>query len=563
GYAGSDCGASACSAIALPGFPYPGNLVPEPQWGPLALESTLNQKLQRAFGTMRFTLTDRLKAVVGVNHAQYSRDGTSYGVASDLSRSKTSPYAGLTFEFTPSVLGYVSYSDLYFPQSQADANDRYLDPSKGTNYEAGLKADWLDKRLLTSVAVFQAKQSGLATPTGTYNQNGQAVYAPEDVKSTGVELEAVGRLNNHIDLTAGYTTLKLTGPDGGAASSFVAPGHEVVFSFKVINPGLYVYHCATAPVAMHIANGMYGLILVEPEGGLPPVDKEYYIMQGDFYTKGKNGQPGLQPFDMQKAVDEHPDYVVFNGKVGSLTGDNAIRANVGETVRLFVGNGGPNLVSSFHVIGEIFDNVHVEGGDLINKNVQTTLVPAGGAVIVDFKVEVPGTFVIVDHALTRTFNKGSLGMLTVTGDENKQIYSGKQTEGIYQPEGGTIQKMPGAAAPPAPKAANIEERIALGKSVYAKTCLACHQDNGAGIANAFPPLAKSDYLNEDAGRAIDVVLHGKQGEITVNGQKYNGVMPAQVLSDEEIANVLTYVYASWGNKKQEIKPAMVAAKRTH
>lgn len=237
GYAGSDCGASACSAIALPGFPYPGNLVPEPQWGPLALESTLNQKLQRAFGTMRFTLTDRLKAVVGVNHAQYSRDGTSYGVASDLSRSKTSPYTGLTFEFTPSVLGYVSYSDLYFPQSQADANDRYLDPSKGTNYEAGLKADWLDKRLLTSVAVFQAKQSGLATPTGTYNQNGQAVYAPEDVKSTGVELEAVGRLNNHIDLTAGYTTLKLTGPDGGDTYAWV-PRHTANLALKARLPSL-------------------------------------------------------------------------------------------------------------------------------------------------------------------------------------------------------------------------------------------------------------------------------------------------------------------------------------
>ena len=223
------------------------------------------------------------------------------------------------------------------------------------------------------------------------------------------------KLPHNIDLHA------VTGPGGGAASSFVAPGHEVVFSFKVINPGLYVYHCATAPVGMHIANGMYGLILVEPEGGLPPVDKEYYIMQGDFYTKGANGDKGLQPFDMAKAIKEQPDYVVFNGAVGAIAGDNAITANVGERVRLYVGNGGPNLVSSFHVIGEIFDNVHVEGGDMINKNVQTTLIPAGGAAIVDFKVDVPGTFVIVDHSIFRTFNKGSLGMLKVTGDENKTI----------------------------------------------------------------------------------------------------------------------------------------------
>lgn len=365
------------------------------------------------------------------------------------------------------------------------------------------------------------------------------------------------RLPHNIDLHA------VTGPGGGAKSSFVAPGHEVVFSFKVINQGLYVYHCATAPVAMHIANGMYGLILVEPEGGLPPVDKEYYVMQGDFYTKGKNGDPGLQTFDMQKAVDEHPDYVVFNGKVNALTGDKSLTAKVGETVRLYVGNGGPNLISSFHVIGEIFDNVYVEGGEMINKNVQTTLIPAGGAAIVDFKVEVPGTFILVDHALTRTFNKGSLGMLTVTGDGNKTIYSGTQTEGIYKPEGGTIQVMPDGHIKDEPKAANMEERIEMGKNVYAKTCIACHQETGIGLPNAFPPLAGSNYLNEDPNRAIEIVLKGKTGEVLVNGKKFNGIMPAQVLSDEQIANVLSYVYSNWGNKKQEITPKMVAAKRGH
>jgi len=198
------------------------------------------------------------------------------------------------------------------------------------------------------------------------------------------------KLPHNIDLHA------VTGPGGGAASSLVAPGHEKTFSFKTLNPGLYVYHCATAPVGMHIANGMYGLILVEPEGGLPPVDKEYYVMQGDFYTKGRYGDQGFQPFDMEKAIDEKADYVVFNGKVGALTGDKSLTAKVGETVRIYMGNGGPNLVSSFHVIGEIFDRVHVEGGSLINENVQTTLIPAGGAAIVEFKVEVPGTLILVD-----------------------------------------------------------------------------------------------------------------------------------------------------------------------
>lgn len=363
------------------------------------------------------------------------------------------------------------------------------------------------------------------------------------------------KLPHNIDLHA------VTGPGGGATSSLVAPGQEKTFNFKCINPGLYVYHCATAPVGMHIANGMYGLILVEPEGGLPPVDKEYYVMQGDFYTKGKYGEPGMQPFDMTKAVDEHPDYVVFNGKVGALTGDGALTAKKGETVRLYMGNGGPNIVSSFHVIGEIFDKVHVEGGDLINENVQTTLIPAGGAAIVEFKVDVPGTFILVDHSIFRAFNKGALGMLKVEGDEDKKIYSGTTQEGIYHPEGGTIQNMPSVNGKEIIVAKTLEQQIADGKNIYDRTCFACHQSEGQGIPGAFPPLAKSDYLNADSNRAISAVLHGLTGEITVNGNKFNSVMTSQNLTDQEISDVLTYVYNSWGNNKTNVTPEMVKTER--
>lgn len=363
------------------------------------------------------------------------------------------------------------------------------------------------------------------------------------------------KLPHNIDLHA------VTGPGGGATSSLVAPGQEKTFNFKCINPGLYVYHCATAPVGMHIANGMYGLILVEPEGGLPPVDKEYYVMQGDFYTKGKYGEPGMQPFDMTKAVDEHPDYVVFNGKVGALTGDGALTAKKGETVRLYMGNGGPNIVSSFHVIGEIFDKVHVEGGDLINENVQTTLIPAGGAAIVEFKVDVPGTFILVDHSIFRAFNKGALGMLKVEGDEDKKIYSGTTQEGIYHPEGGTIQNMPSVNGKEIIVAKTLEQQIADGKNIYGRTCFACHQSEGQGIPGAFPPLAKSDYLNADSNQAISAVLHGLTGEITVNGNKFNSVMTSQNLTDQEISDVLTYVYNSWGNNKTNVTPEMVKTER--
>ncbi|WP_224999162.1 copper-containing nitrite reductase [Cesiribacter sp. SM1] len=356
---------------------------------------------------------------------------------------------------------------------------------------------------------------------------------------------------HNIDLHA------VTGQGGGAAATFTAPGHETVFSFTALNPGLYVYHCATAPVGMHIANGMYGLIMVEPKEGMPKVDKEYYVMQGEFYTKGDFGDSGLQPFDMNKALDENPPYVVFNGSVGALTGDNSITAKAGDNVRLYIGNGGPNLVSSFHVIGEIFDKVYVEGGKSLNENVQTTLVPAGGSAITEFKVDVPGTFILVDHSIFRAFNKGALGMLKVDGEENLQVYSGQTEDRVYQPEGSTIQEMPLAKAPEAAKAANKAERLAMGKMVYTANCQACHQSEGQGIAKAFPPLAKSDFLNADIDRSIQVVTHGLEGPIKVNGQTYNSTMPKLKLSEEDVANVMTYVLNNWGNKGGEVTPDQV------
>jgi nitrite reductase (NO-forming) len=237
-----------------------------------------------------------------------------------------------------------------------------------------------------------------------------------------VQIRLVNQTTAHnahsIDLHA------VTGPGGGAAVTQVMPGEAGVFEWKAINPGLYVYHCATPHVPVHIANGMYGMVLVEPAGGLPRVDREYYVMQGEFYTKGRTMTPGLQPFDADKARDERPEYVLFNGRMGALLDEGALKARTGETVRLYVGNGGPNLVSSFHVIGEIFDRVYPEastGGDL-KRNVQTTLIPAGGAAIVEFKVDVPGRFLLVDHSISRAMDKGALGSLVVSGDDRPDIF---------------------------------------------------------------------------------------------------------------------------------------------
>jgi nitrite reductase (NO-forming) len=370
-------------------------------------------------------------------------------------------------------------------------------------------------------------------------------------------------LNNHpsskvphnIDLHA------VTGPGGGAASSFTAPGHSSQFTFTALNSGLYVYHCATAPVPMHISNGMYGLILVEPKNGMPPADREYYVMQGDMYTQGPTGEAGLQIFDNVKATDERPTYVVFNGSVGALVGDKALQAKVGETVRLYFGVGGPNLTSSFHVIGEIFDRLWPEGGmKFVQENVQTTLVPSGGATIAEFKVDVPGTFILVDHSLSRAFNKGALGMLKVTGPDNRVLYSGKEIDEVYigqQSAAGSaastreaqlvVQKAEAIARNP--EIANITKEIQLerGKKVFLTACFACHMAEGQGLPGVFPPLAGSDYLKADKLRAVRTVLKGLTGPITVNGKPYNNMMPPQEFNDDQVADVLTYVMNSWGN----------------
>ncbi|MBN9602272.1 MAG: nitrite reductase, copper-containing [Afipia felis] len=222
-----------------------------------------------------------------------------------------------------------------------------------------------------------------------------------------------------------------TGPGGGAAALQVDPGKEKSMTFKALKPGLYVYHCATPMVAEHIANGMYGMILVEPEEGLSKVDHEFYVMQGEIYTEAPFGQHGSQEFSVEKLLAEKPEYFVFNGSVGAITKLHPLHAKVGETVRIFFGVGGPNFTSSFHVIGEIFDKVYNLGG-LISpplEGIQTVTVPPGGAVITEFKLDVPGGYTLVDHALARA-ERGLAGMLVVEGEPNRDIYNGVVEPGM-------------------------------------------------------------------------------------------------------------------------------------
>jgi nitrite reductase (NO-forming) len=181
-------------------------------------------------------------------------------------------------------------------------------------------------------------------------------------------------------------------------------------------------------VAQHIANGMYGLILVEPEEGLPPVDREFYVMQGELYTNEAFGSTGLLTENLQALLNENPEYLVFNGAADGLTAQKPLQAKVGETVRIFFGVGGPNFTSSFHVIGEIFDRVYDQASltSPALTNVQTTLVPPGGATMVEFSLEVPGRYILVDHALAR-LQRGLAGFLIAEGPENHEIYHGTPT----------------------------------------------------------------------------------------------------------------------------------------
>ena len=216
----------------------------------------------------------------------------------------------------------------------------------------------------------------------------------------------------------------VTGPGGGMAVTKAEPGDTKTLTFNATTPGLFIYHCAAGNPATHIANGMYGMILVEPKQGLTKVDHEFYIVQGELYTHGKLGKKGYQKFSSQKMIDEHPEYIIFNGRTGALVKEGQLNAKVGDKVRMFVGNAGVTKVSSFHVIGEIFDRVYPEAG-LSNpiKNIQTTLIPAGGATVVEFKVDYPGNYVLVDHALARA-DRGAWGILNVTGEENDSLYFG-------------------------------------------------------------------------------------------------------------------------------------------
>ncbi|SMF52497.1 dissimilatory nitrite reductase (NO-forming), copper type apoprotein [Azospirillum oryzae] len=288
--------------------------------------------------------------------------------------------------------------------------------------KAGKRAPKTHKVQLTTTEVESKLDDGTSYTYWTFNNTvpGPMVRVRVgDTVDVSISNAPESTMNHSVDFHAA------TGFLGGGQITQVEPGQTKAFSFKALTPGVYVYHCATPMVAHHISKGMYGLIVVEPEAGLAPVDHEFYVMQQEIYaTKAKNLANAEDDYD--GLVNERPSYLVFNGTVGALTKDKPLKAKVGETVRLFFGVGGPNLTSSFHVIGEIFDKVYNLGGleSEPSKGIQTVTVAPGGATMVEFKVDYPGKYALVDHALSRA-TKGLIGILEVEGKPDDSIIKDK------------------------------------------------------------------------------------------------------------------------------------------
>lgn len=371
-------------------------------------------------------------------------------------------------------------------------------------------------------------------------------------------------LSNHPDNSVSHNISfqGASAPEGGGDASLVEPGHSATFTWRAMHPGLYLYRSVSPPAGLQVANGMYGLILVQSRTELPKVDREYYVVQSEFYTEGKFGERGTQGFSLDKAMRSEPEYVVFNGHVGALSGPGALETHVGERVRLYVANAGPNLPSSFHIQGVIFDAVYSDGGGVASgHNAQSVDIPPGSSAIVEFTAQVPGEYALVDNSIFRASNRGAAGSMRVVGRPNDLIFTGKIRDEPYDP-GTHLERLLTASEASSGKQLTFAEMMTQGAQVYGSVCFACHQSDGAGLPGKFPPLAHSDFLMADRDRAVAILLNGRKGPITVNGAKFDGEMPKLPLTIEQIASALTYVRNSFGNKGSAVTVADVTRVRT-
>lgn len=250
----------------------------------------------------------------------------------------------------------------------------------------------------------------------------------------------------------------VTGQGGGAEATTVAPGETRTIEARLLYPGFFMYHCAYGDVPAHIAHGMSGGILVDPQTPLPAVDHEWYMVQSEYYTTDGD----TRQLDRAAVTAENPTHVVFNGAVGALTDDNALQMDVGERGRIYFVNAGLNLTSNFHPIGSHWDTVYPEAA-LLNaplRGSQTTLVPAGGGTVVELEGQVPMTVVLVDHALARAFDKGAIGQITISGEDNTEIFEEVAPAGAPDLEAGAPSAEP-SPQPEAGAASGDAEQVAI------------------------------------------------------------------------------------------------------
>jgi nitrite reductase (NO-forming) len=319
----------------------------------------------------------------------------------------------------------------------------------------------------------------------------------------------------------------------------VAPGQTISFEFTPNYPGVFMYHCGTPMVLEHIASGMYGMVIVEPRNGYPTkVDREYAVIQSEFYTKldpqkrKVDGQP-LYVLDGERVRTKAPTYTVFNGRYNGMV-DNPLPAKPGERVRLFVLNVGPSNTSSFHVVGTIFDRVWMEGNpDNQWRGAQTVLLGSSDAAIVEFIVPEAGSYVMVDHHFANA-SQGAIGLIKAG-----VVVGGGELE---------HNNIPATPVPSEPSAVK-------GKLSFESKCLACHSIGGGDKLG--PDLLAVSKRRNDAWlakwlKSPEQMLQS-DGDAKAMLDKYKLPMPNQNLSEEEIREFVAYFKWADANLQPQAK----------
>lgn len=432
----------------------------------------------------------------------------------------------------------VSPLQLMSKEPVKQAHDATLPPlTKGK--EVTLNIDISDKAVeIASGVQYQAWPFGGTVPGPTLHvKQGQMVKVVLANKAT---------MHHSIDFHSA-----LTPPD----TSFhdIMPGEQIEFTFEAKVPGVFVYHCGTPPILLHMANGMYGAIVVDPaDDPRPKADKEYVLVQSEWYTQQISGN--LMGPDFTKMQKMQPDIVAFNG-VAFQYKDHPLTAEPNQRVRLYVVNAGPSMWSAFHVVGTIFDKVYPDGDPKhARSGVSTYTVAPGEGTVFDLVIPDAGEYVFVDHAFAH-LDKGAAGVLDVR----------KPGQALGKPN---ITKIAGAASTPAAAAAPAPSGpykfdADRGAQLYASTCGACHQPNGTGLPGAFPPLVKNAaVLDADPTLHIRTILHGLSGQV-IDGVSYPSPMPpfADALSDADVADIANHERTSWGNQAKLITADQVKAQR--